>query len=215
MGSARERLTGAAIAAALTVALTGCRSPLGKPVAEARLADGEGYTLVRGLEAPKARGPAGCGAQALATVYVSLDPDADPQAESEALPWHEVGATPVELLLAARARGHQAVLSKGDWDSLHSEVARGRTPIVMLDASRQVWAPWGWFDTGNRLYHWGVVSGVGAGEKQRVLLAAEGGRHHVMTRDLFEKRWSRTAHCMIVVSANPPREQAATTRPSK
>ena len=201
MGRATRGLTLALAAAGLLAPLGGCRSPLGKAVPEANLADREDYTLVRGLDAPAPRGPAGCGAQALATVYVSLDPAADPEAESEALPWHEVGATPVELLLAARARGFEAALAKGDWNALHTEVERGRTPIVMLDASRQVWAPWGWFDTGNRLYHWGVVSGLSAGEKQRVLLAADGGRHHVMPRALFEKRWSRAANCMIVVTA--------------
>ncbi len=58
-----------------------------------------------------------------------------------------------------------------------------------------------------RVMHWAVVSGM-VPDGSRVLLAAPDARHHVVGRDDFLRRWSRSANCMIILSrdsdATPP-----------
>jgi|GEM_PF-3443354 len=172
----------------------GCAGPLRGPVPESRLVASGRYVIVEGLEVPRGGGSRGCGAQALATVFAHADPETDAQAECDRLPWREAGATPVELLLAARARGFEAELSRGSVAELRGHVVSGVAPLVLIDMSRR----------GREVYHWAVVSGVGA-DGSDVLLGGEGARHYLISGEEFARRWSRTDYCTIVVRAGPTR----------
>jgi hypothetical protein len=59
-----------------------------------------------------------------------------------------------------------------------------------------------------KMMHWSVVSGV-ADDGSEVLLAAHGRRHHVVDRQEFLKRWSKSAECTIRVSKSSPGEKRA------
>jgi ABC-type bacteriocin/lantibiotic exporter with double-glycine peptidase domain len=179
----------------------GCFSPFYRSVDEARLHANGDYEVVSGLEVPAARGPDGCGAQALAAVLAYHDPDLDPAALADALPWHTEGATPVDLLLAARERGFDARISRGSWDAIVEQVRHGRPPLVMLDAAPEVRTLLQ-LSTPRRM-HWSVVNGVESGGTQ-VILGARHHRYHVVEREDFLKRWSRSANCLILVTKPTP-----------
>jgi ABC-type bacteriocin/lantibiotic exporter with double-glycine peptidase domain len=183
---------------AAIVSGAGCFSPLLHSVDEQRLRDGGGYEIVGGLSVPPVRGVEGCGAQALATVLAYHDPALDVCRLAEELPWHTEGATPVDLLLAARQRGFGARIARGSWDELAESVRQGRPPLVMFDAAPQVGVLLLRVPV-SRMMHWSVVSGVAA-DGSRVLLAARDHRHHVVKRDDFLDRWSKSAYCTIIVT---------------
>ncbi len=192
-----EALALAIAAAGAAVAGSGCHSPLLGSVSEARLRDSGKYHLVPGLDVPAVRGPEGCGAQALATVLAFGDPDADAEALAEELPWHRVGATPVDLLLSARDHGLEATVARGTWDALAEHARAGRPVLVMFNAGVEIRTLLARFKTG-KVMHWAVVSGM-ARDGSRLLLAARRARHHVAQREDFLRRWSESANCMIVV----------------
>jgi predicted double-glycine peptidase len=196
---------GAAFAVGLAASAggAGCYSPLARSVDEQSLQRSGDYAIVTGLDVPPTRGPDGCGAQALATVLACADPDPGAGALAEALPWHDEGATPVDLLLAARDRGFEAKISHGSWAEIAEHVGRGVPLLVMVDAAPEFRLPLFHIPFPKRM-HWSVVSGVAADGSQ-VLLAARGHRHHVVGRDDFLKRWSRSANCTIRVTKPPPR----------
>ncbi|MHC4947469.1 MAG: cysteine peptidase family C39 domain-containing protein [Planctomycetota bacterium] len=147
---------------------------------------------------PKIRGSEGCGAQALATAVAWVRPDLDATALAEEMPWHDEGATPVDLLLDARARGCVATIARGTWEQLDESVADGRATLVMFDAAPALELPAG--SPFPRLMHWGVVSGV-ARDGSAVLVGAPGGRHRVIRREDFLRRWARSDYCLIVLDA--------------
>jgi predicted double-glycine peptidase len=182
----------------MAASCTACHSPLIGSVREDRLRETGDYHLVDNLDVPAVRGPEGCGAQALAAVLAFSNPAADAGALAEQLPWQNAGATPVDLLLAARERGYQAKIARGSWEALAEQTSGGRPVLVMIDAALEVRtllmpisAP--------RVMHWAVVSGV-ARDGSRILLAARRARHHVVGRDDFLRRWSKSANCMLIVS---------------
>lgn len=183
---------------AITLASAGCVSPLQRSVAEQTLRADGGYRIIPSLAVPTVRGVEGCGAQALATVLAYGDASADSAELADGLPWHEVGATPIDLLLAARDRGREAAIARGSWEALAGHVARGQPVLIMFDAAPEVQTLTGRIPT-SRVMHWSVVSGVAADGSQ-VLLAARDARHHVVERDDFLRRWSKSANCMIVVT---------------
>ena len=190
---------------AAAVCGAGCYSPFNFTFDEQRLLSKGKHAIVTGLDVPEARGPDGCGAQALAVVLVFNDPALNARELADELPWHTEGATPVDLLLAARDRGFEAKITRGSWEAIADSVEHGRPLLVMVDAAPEIRTlllripmP--------RMMHWSVVSGV-ADDGSEVLLAARGHRHHVLGRDVFLKRWSKSANCTIRVSKPTPREE--------
>jgi predicted double-glycine peptidase len=181
------------------LAAAGCVSPLATSLPEASLRDDARYRLVDGLSMPRVRGPEGCGAAALAAVVTFGGPRDAAQALAEDLPWQDRGATPVDLLLEARSRGVQARIARGTWESLREEVDLGRPALVMIDAAYEL------LFAGRlplpRVMHWAVVSGM-ATDGSKILLAARPGRHHVLSRRQFLRRWARSDNCLITV--RPP-----------
>ncbi len=186
------------LSVALTLASAGCVSPLQRSVAERTLREDGGYRMISNLAVPAVRGVEGCGAQALATVLAFGDASADSAELAERLPWHDVGATPVDLLLGARDRGCEAAIARGSWETLAVHVARGQPVLIMFDAAPEVRTLTGRIPT-SRVMHWSVVSGMAADGSQ-VLLAARDARHHIVERDDFLQRWSKSANCMITVT---------------
>jgi hypothetical protein len=185
----------------------GClRGPLGSPRAEAALVRDGGWTLVPAVAVPRADGPAGCGAQALAAVLAfGAAEDVDRAAAiSDELPWHDTGATPVDLLLAARARGWSAEIRPGTAALLSAEVAAGHPPLVMLDVGLEVRTLFARFDL-PRVMHWAVVTGV-AEDGRAVLLGATRSRHHVVDAAWFDRRWAAADRCTLVL--RPPAAHA-------
>lgn len=178
----------------------GCHSPLAVSRSERGLLATGDYHIIPGIDLPKVRGVEGCGAQALAASLAYVDTKIDAETLAEELPWHDEGATPVELLLEARRRGYKASIASGTWDQLAGFVENGATILVMFDAGYEVrWL----FSTHElpRVMHWGLVSGI-AKDDSRILLAASNARHHVLTREEFERRWAKSEMCLIVVTAD-------------
>jgi len=197
-----------ALATLVAGAAGGCVSPLGLSVPETRLrATGE-YHIVSGLDVPAVRGVEGCGAQALAAVMAYENPALDAAEVADGLPWHHVGATPIDLLLAARDDGFEAAIARGTWNDVAAAARGDRPVVVMLDAAPVLKTLLGPVP-GPKLMHWSVVSGV-AIDGSRVLLGAPGARHHVVKREDFLNRWSKADYCLIRVRAASP----APTAPS-
>jgi ABC-type bacteriocin/lantibiotic exporter with double-glycine peptidase domain len=183
----------------LVVAVAGgCSSPLLRSVPATELERRGRHHLIEGLVVPEVRGVEGCGAQALAAVLAFVDPGLDATALAEALPWHESGATPVDLLLAARDRGAEARIASGDWDGLVELVDADQPVLVMINAGFEVRTITARIPS-SPVMHWAVTSGV-ATDGSEVLLGAPDDRHHPVRREEFLRRWSPSAHCMIVVT---------------
>ena len=176
----------------------GCHSPLARSIPEEPLRLDTDIELITGLSVPEVRGPDGCGAQALATVLAHVDPGLDAATVADELPWHDFGATPVDLLLVARDRGCRAKIAHGSIELLARNVEAGRPILVMIDAAYEIRTLTSRLAF-PRVMHWAVVSGM-ASDGSRVLLAAPHARHHVVDRDDFRRRWSRSANCMIILS---------------
>jgi ABC-type bacteriocin/lantibiotic exporter with double-glycine peptidase domain len=197
-----------AIVIACAVALTGC-SPFDSSVPESKLLQSGAYVMVTGLNVPKVRGEEGCGAQSLATMIGHLDAAQSPEQVADELPWHDVGATPVELLLEARHRGLDAAISRGSFDTLVASLGAARPVLIMLDGAPHARLPFS--PATPAVMHWAVVSGV-AVDRSRILLAGKDQRHHVTAREDFEQRWLQSDNCMIVVT---PREVSHGSAPSQ
>ena len=200
MGPGMLRVTVAAWALVVwaVACSAGCHSPLARSIPEERLRLDTDIELITGLSAPEVRGPDGCGAQALATVLAHVDPGLDAATVADELPWHDFGATPVDLLLVARDRGWGAKIAHGSIELLARDVEAGRPILVMIDAAYEIRTLTSRLAF-PRVMHWAVVSGM-ASDGSRVLLAAPHARHHVVGRDEFLRRWSRSANCMITLS---------------
>ena len=182
----------------LALALAGC-SPLNRSVSEAELVKANRHVLIEGVDAPKVDGPRGCGAQALAAAIACADP-AHPSVEVAAqLPWQDVGATPVDLLLEARRRGFDAVIERGTIERLTDLTSQQQPALVMIDAGPKVRGLiFALLGLPPKLMHWGIVSGM-ARDGSQVLLAATDHRHYIASRKDFLKRWEESDCCMIVV----------------
>ena len=183
--------------------LPGClMSPLGRPQSGDAIQAGRAVHLVGDLSLPRVSGIAGCGSQALACALNHAAPDRFPNAETLAadLPWHDEGATPIDILLEARSRGAQATIYRGDRWRLAEHLMRGHAILVMLNASPVVRTLTGSIQT-TRVMHWAVVSGMRR-DASEIMLAAEGGRHAPMPRDSFMSRWRASDYCMVVITGD-------------
>lgn len=203
-----RRLAAVALAIALgtSMSMTGCHAPLSRSLPEDHLLASGAYRLVPGLDVPPVRGVEGCGAQALATVLAHLDAGADAEALAESLPWHDVGATAVDLLLEARHRGFESKVARGSWESILALIDAGQPALVMIDRGYEVRTLFARYSMPT-VMHWAVLSGV-ALDGTEVLLAARGGRHFVVERADFQRRWAESDQCLITVGlsgASAPR----------
>ncbi len=186
---------------ALVILLPGCVvSPLGVPRPLAEIGHPDSLIVVEDVELPRVTGVAGCGAQALACALNHADKESFPDATVIAaeLPWHDRGATPVELILEARRRGCTATVYRGDRWRLRNAIHRGDPVIAMIDAGPVVQTPTDTLTT-TRVMHWVVVSGIRT-DASVVLLAAVDGRHYALPREVLLQRWHASDNCMIIVS---------------
>jgi hypothetical protein len=198
-GDGRMTRSPCAVALLLTLlAIGGCHSPVLSSTSESRLLASGQYEMIDQLDVPSVRGAEGCGAQALAAALAYTGDALDAASLAADLPWHDVGATPVDLLLAARRRNYGATIQRGDWEKLRACVRARRPALVMLDVGPEVHTLFVRIPT-LRVMHWSVVSGV-ARDDSHILLATTRSRHHVVDRSDFERRWARSDHCLIVVS---------------
>lgn len=177
--------------------LASCHAPIGMSYHESGLLASGRYEIISDLDLPPVEGVAGCGAQALASVMAHEDHAINATELASELPWHEVGATPVDLLLEARRRGFEAKVSRGTLDDLSSFARRDQPVLVMLDAGFEVRWFFSRFEM-PKVMHWAVVSGL-ARDESEVLLAAREGRHHKVERDDFQRRWARSDQCLIEI----------------
>lgn len=176
----------------------GC-SPFHRSVPEAHLIKGDKHVLVEGIEVPKARGPKGCGSQALGAMIAFAQPGLAADSIADELPWHDDGATPVDLLLAARHRGCEAIIARGSMESLKASIASGQPVLVMLDAGLEARSMvFGFRYPTPHVMHWAIVSGV-ANDDSQVLLAADKRRHYIASTDDFTRRWEQSDFCMISI----------------
>ena len=187
-----------ALALALVAASVGC-SPFQHSTPEAELVASGRYTLITGLDVPPVDGVQGCGGQALATIIHHADPSAPADVVAAELPWHDSGATPVDLLLEARRRGFEARIARGTIDGLSETLRDGQPALIMLDSGVDVRGLFMRWPTVN-VMHWAVVSGI-AHDSSSVLLAAQRQRHHVASRKDFERRWLESDNCMIIITS--------------
>ena len=176
----------------------GC-SPFYRSVPEADLIKADKHVLVEGIDVPKSRGPNGCGSQALGAMIAFANPNQSANSLADQLPWHDEGATPVDLLLAARHRGCEAVIARGTMEALKTSIKSGQPMLVMLDSgleARSIVFGFRW-PTPN-VMHWAIVSGV-ANDDSQVLLAAEQRRHYIASTEDFTRRWEQSDFCMISI----------------
>ena len=199
----------------IALTATGCHSPLLHSVDEATLVERDRHHLVAGLTVPESARPEACGAQALATVLAWQDPARDAGTLTATLPVPDGGATPMDLLVDARARGLPVTIARGDWATLAAAARAGRPSIVMLDARLEARTIFGPVPIGTAM-HWSVVSGV-ARDDDTLLLAAPQGRHHIVRRADFERRWATSDCCTILLEpiARPDRPSAPGSRSAR
>lgn len=181
------------------IGLGGCHSPIAVSHAQSGLTAYGKYEVIRGIDLPRVQGVAGCGAQALAGAIAFVDVGVEAEALGTQLPWHDRGATPVELLIEARRRGYEASLEQGSWERLEESVNEGAPMLVMFDAGYEIRWFFSRYDL-PRVMHWGLVSGM-ARDGSTVLLAARDGRHHIVAREEFERRWAKSDRCLIGIHA--------------
>lgn len=176
---------------------SGCYSPWMRSEPEAALVASGQYDIITELDIPEVKGLEGCGAQALAAVLAFSDSSLDAGRLAADLPWHDEGGDPVALLLEARRRGFDATIHRGDWDMLAQAITRTQPGLVMVDSGLEVRTLSGSLDM-PAVMHWAVVSGMAA-DRSRLLIGAPSDRHHIIPREQFLHRWSKSDFCLILV----------------
>lgn len=201
-----RRVAQALMVVLLALGVGGCRSPMSHAVDRATL--GPEYTLVELPGVPASSGNEGCGAQALAVAMGKFDAALDVQKACDALPWHERGATVIDIIAAARARGYNVWIKKGTLATLREHVAADHAVLVLLDVQTEIWSILGWLPTRARM-HWCVVGGV---SEHHILLEGRGTSYRVDTA-LFDARWERSARCAVVVEGKMSVRESGTAVP--
>lgn len=181
------------------LAAAGCRAPLLRSVSEEHILQSGRYQLIQGIDLPEIESPRGCGPQALAAVLSFYQPSQSASDWYEVLPIRGQPTTPIHLLLAARAQGFEAAVTKGDWTYLKECVNSKRPALVMIDRALKA-------DLPVRLdqpksFHWVVVTGMSLDDRE-ILLAATKNRFCIMKRQDFLERWSEDSNCTITI--RPP-----------
>ena len=111
----------------------------------------------------------------------------------------------VDLLLAARHRGCEAVIARGTIEALKASIESGQPILVMLDAGLEARSiVFGFRYPTPKVMHWAIVSGMASDDSQ-VLLAAEKRRHYIASTEDFKRRWEKSDFCMISIAARGDR----------
>lgn len=137
-----------------------------------------------------------CGSSSLALVLnVAGDAVTEDQLAAS-LPQGRRGVLSVDLMLAARHRGFDAILMKGDEETLRGEVDAGRAAILML---RLLDAP----GRGHDVYHFVVVDGYVPGRPIFRLQYGDGQARWTSLPHL-ERAWRGAGHALLVVRPKGP-----------
>ena len=137
-----------------------------------------------------------CGPGSLAAVLNSLgDPVTEPQLEAE-LPPVRGGVLSLDLVLAARRRGFEAALLRGDATTLRLEIEAGRAAILML---RLLDMP------GQRrdIYHYVVADGFDP-ERSRFRFQFGDGKVRWASLGDLEGSWKAAGHALVRVAPGAP-----------
>src|SRR5262249_55418804 len=137
-----------------------------------------------------------CGSGSLA---LALNVAGDAVTEEElaaSLPQQRGGVLSIDLMLAARQRGFDASLVKGDEERLRGEVQAGRAAILML---RLLDAP----GRGRDVYHFVVVDGYVPGRPVFRLQYGDGQARWISLPHL-ERAWKGGGHALLVIHPKGP-----------
>ena len=180
----------------LASAATGCvtLAPRSRPVSpEARVVPGV-PVLTFGFER--------CGAGSLAGALAGLGDPVDVRELDATLPKADNGGVlSVDLLAAARRRGHDAELAAGSPETVRAEIEAGRAAILML---RVLDAP----GAAGDYYHYVLADGW---DPARGLVRTQfgDGRARWTTFEHLERSWRPAGHATILVRPGPPRSSPA------
>lgn len=188
----------------LLLAIAGCNTVLNHSYPAATLSP-QKYDLLP-IQMPANLAKENCGAQALGAAAAALHPPGIEFPPPLLQAWQHDGATPIDILLVARADGLQAELTQGQWDQFQ-QMIRQHGPqrlLVEFDSTIEVWTPFGFFrrPRSQAMYHWSAVAGM-AKDGSALVLAAPDNRDYIIRRDSFIRRWSRADDCLITIAASP------------
>jgi len=139
-----------------------------------------------------------CAAGALSEVLHSLGDSITEERLSESMPRaRSGGVVSVDLLLAARNRGYDAQLVKGDLPLLMEQLANGRPLILML---RVLDAP----GNDKDLFHYVVLSGLDR-ERQLVRLHYGDGKQRWVSPEKLMSSWAAAGHATFLIGAKQKR----------
>lgn len=129
-----------------------------------------------------------CGPSALASVLAYWGAAAKPEELRREIYTAKLGGSlPMDLMLAARARGLAASMTEGGIDALRGEIDAGRPAIAFLNLGPRL-VPIG---------HFVVVTGY----DDRGVFAHSGARRDEhLSWSSFESRWARTGNWMLRVA---------------
>jgi len=187
--SGHARLPAAVIAAGLALSLSGCLTlpPRSRaPSSTARVLDG---VPVREFGVDR------CGAGSLSSVLEYLgDPVSMAELDSVLPKADNHGVLSLDLVLAARARGHDARMVAGGPELLEQTLLAGRPAILMLQLLD---AP----GLGKDYYHYVIADGVDP-DRDLFRLQFGDGKRRWAPLDGLERAWKGTGHTLILVA--PP-----------
>ena len=135
--------------------------------------------------------PERCGADALSIVLAATGDHVDPAELDLAIPRTGGGVLSLDLLLAARARGHDARLVRGDAGQIERTVRAGRPAILMV---RALDAP----GSARDLYHFVVVDGVEPG-RGRVRIQLGDGRARWTRLARLDEAWDAAGYALLLL----------------
>jgi len=143
-----------------------------------------------------------CGAGSLAGALAGLGDPVEIEALDANLPKAENGGVlSVDLLAAARRRGHDAELAAGSPETVQAEIEAGRAAILML---RVLDAP----GASGDYYHYVLADGWDRA-KELVRVQFGDGRARWTTFERLEPSWRPAGYATILVRPGPPRSSPA------
>lgn len=191
---------GLACLAGALLTLGGCATgPLDRTITRGQ-AETKRFHVRTDVLLPPSDDAMGCGTQAIGAAAARLLPEADGAEVAASLPFGEEGGTPVDVLLGARAVGLDARIERGDWERLLDLAEEAQTVALLLfDVTVEGQTLFGPVRA-RESFHWSVLSGAAA-DGSAILLATTKGRHHLVERSLFERRWAAADNCLITLRA--------------
>jgi hypothetical protein len=140
-----------------------------------------------------------CGPATLASVLTYWGIQADPQALKEEIYLPRLqGTLPLDLLLAAQARGLKAEIYQGSLDNLKSELAEGHPLVALLDLGVVI------FPQG----HYVVVTGYDD-QRQGVYVHSSLEKDVFIPYDRFLRSWAKTGRWTLLATPSESRLRSA------